>query len=156
MDATPATKFEARRLVQAAIYHGALKRLPCIVCGSLRAHGHHPDYSKPLEVVWLCIHCHNREHVLIKYGLSSALPVFKPCSASSQTKLRLQAPRKRKVSRVEELLRTGMRPLKIAQECGLSPQRIYQVRDKLEKRGLYARHDTKAGASSAVHQDILS
>jgi hypothetical protein len=27
-----------------------------------KPHGHHPDYSKPLEVVWLCPGCHNLEN----------------------------------------------------------------------------------------------
>lgn len=33
----------------------------CGACGSI--HGHHHDYSKPLEVTWLCVQCHARLHV---------------------------------------------------------------------------------------------
>lgn len=25
-------------------------------------HGHHPDYSNPDEIIWLCPKCHRREH----------------------------------------------------------------------------------------------
>jgi len=35
----------------------------CERCGSkCFPHGHHYDYSKPLEVIWLCVSCHMREH----------------------------------------------------------------------------------------------
>ncbi len=36
---------------------------PCSVCGSTyRIHGHHAEYSKPLEVKWLCAKHHQRLH----------------------------------------------------------------------------------------------
>jgi|HubBroStandDraft_5_1064220.scaffolds.fasta_scaffold1449694_2 hypothetical protein len=35
----------------------------CSRCGKkARLHGHHADYSKPLEVEWLCHPCHVGEH----------------------------------------------------------------------------------------------
>ena len=36
----------------------------CQVCGNTerRLHGHHQDYSKPLEVIWVCPPCHREFH----------------------------------------------------------------------------------------------
>ena len=33
-------------------------------CGNLRPEAHHPDYSKPLEVMWLCKRCHTDLHLV--------------------------------------------------------------------------------------------
>jgi hypothetical protein len=41
---------------------GLLAKQPCSVCGSLEAEAHHPDYSKPLEVEWLCRAHHKEAH----------------------------------------------------------------------------------------------
>jgi hypothetical protein len=50
-------------LVQSAIYHGTLVRRPCEVCGGRRdIEAHHEDYSKPLDVRWLCRSHHKRLH----------------------------------------------------------------------------------------------
>lgn len=51
---------KARQAVNHAIQAGRLERQPCEVCGNPKAQGHHDDYSKPLQVRWLC-HVHHRE-----------------------------------------------------------------------------------------------
>jgi hypothetical protein len=46
-----------------AVKTGALARTACERCGSSEnVEGHHPDYSKPLEVEWLCRSCHKAHH----------------------------------------------------------------------------------------------
>lgn len=49
-------------LVWLALKKGQLVRLPCEVCGKPKTHGHHDDYSKPLEVRWLCSVHHAEQH----------------------------------------------------------------------------------------------
>ena len=40
-----------------------IKRLPCYKCGEIyKVHGHHPDYSKPFEVIWVCSIHHKEIH----------------------------------------------------------------------------------------------
>ena len=45
--------------VRKAIECGELIKQPCVLCGSIKTHGHHSDYDKPLKVIWLC-HTHHR------------------------------------------------------------------------------------------------
>jgi hypothetical protein len=45
---------KANDAVNHAIRYGKLKRQPCEVCGNPKSQSHHDDYSKPLEVRWLC------------------------------------------------------------------------------------------------------
>lgn len=46
-----------------AIYEKVLVPQPCEVCKGVDTHGHHSDYSKPLEVNWLCPKHHFAWHV---------------------------------------------------------------------------------------------
>lgn len=54
--------YKAQNAINNAIRDGKLKKEPCLFCGEVRVHGHHRDYSTPLEVVWLCAKCHHRLH----------------------------------------------------------------------------------------------
>src|SRR5690242_12352984 len=57
-----AEKNRARIIAKSAIESGKLERLPCQKCGDLKAEAHHEDYSKPLDVQWLCKKCHGLAH----------------------------------------------------------------------------------------------
>ena len=51
----------ARNKVYRAVRSGRLVRQPC-ACGNPQSHAHHHDYTKPLDVRWLCVTCHAQEH----------------------------------------------------------------------------------------------
>lgn len=55
-------KERARRLVGYRLRRGIVKPMPCEVCGKKEAEAHHDDYSKPLEIRWLCFECHRKVH----------------------------------------------------------------------------------------------
>lgn len=50
--------------VNNALRAGRMQRLPCLVCGG-KAEAHHPDYDRPLDVVWLCPAHHKQAHALV-------------------------------------------------------------------------------------------
>ena len=52
----------AHHLVERAIRRGDLKRHACEVCKSEKVDAHHDDYSKPLDVRWLCRLHHLQHH----------------------------------------------------------------------------------------------
>lgn len=58
-------KNAAKVAVMMAVRSGKLLRQPCEVCGAKRSHAHHNDYSKPLEVIWLCPQHHGERHRII-------------------------------------------------------------------------------------------
>ena len=55
---------KAQGQVAHALRSGRLVRQPCWVCGE-KAVAHHPDYDRPLDVVWLCQAHHKQAHALI-------------------------------------------------------------------------------------------
>lgn len=71
-------KGRASSLVKSAVYLGYIsKPISCSECGAIvkphQLHGHHADYSRPREVIWLCSLCHGKQHrkeVIANEGLS--------------------------------------------------------------------------------------
>lgn len=56
-------RYRANNLVSSALKGGKLTKLNCWVCGAGKVEAHHPDYSRPLEVVWLCPEHHKEIHL---------------------------------------------------------------------------------------------
>ena len=61
-----AVKNRIKRLAKDAVHNairaGKMIKKPCKICGENKVEGHHPDYTKPLEVVWLCDKHHTEVH----------------------------------------------------------------------------------------------
>ena len=57
-------KTKARDLLNGAVRSGQILRpAACSSCGlDRKVTAHHADYSKPLDVQWLCYECHGKEH----------------------------------------------------------------------------------------------
>jgi hypothetical protein len=60
-DANP-EKILADSVARRAIESGKIEKQPCGQCGNPKAEAHHDDYTKPLDVRWLCRRCHRRHH----------------------------------------------------------------------------------------------
>lgn len=55
-------RYKARASVNNAIVSGKIKKEGCAYCGDIRTHAHHKDYTKPLDVIWLCPKHHAEQH----------------------------------------------------------------------------------------------
>jgi len=48
--------------VYLALKSGKVVREPCEICGNPKTDAHHDDYSKPMEIRWLCRSHHRKLH----------------------------------------------------------------------------------------------
>ena len=63
-------KYKAHNMVNNAIRDGKLFCEPCEICGK-KANAHHDDYSKPLNIRWLCPAHHSQWHFENGEGLNA-------------------------------------------------------------------------------------
>lgn len=52
--------------LKSALRRGLVVQRPCEVCGSPDSEAHHPDYTRPALVQWLCRRHHTAEHRRLK------------------------------------------------------------------------------------------
>ena len=56
-------RYKANNALNNAIRDGLILKLPCFVCGDSKTVGHHPDYDRSLDVIWLCQKHHAEIHL---------------------------------------------------------------------------------------------
>jgi ribosomal protein S27AE len=98
-------KVYARGAVQNLIKSGKLLRQPCEVCGETRVEAHHDDYSKPLEIRWLCIPCHRDAHQneICKHGhLLTPDNIYTPPNSNRRDCKQCRADRARQIELVRK------------------------------------------------------
>lgn len=59
-------KRKAHIIIGNALRDGKITKELCEKCGDPETQAHHDDYSKPLEVNWLCVKHHNDRHVELR------------------------------------------------------------------------------------------
>ena len=99
-----------------AVASGKLKRKSCEECGE-KGEAHHIDYSKPLEVMWLCRKHHRQWHIKNpspkgfneKNGFKS---IWLTPELAQKIKLKAVKEKKTIIQLVEELLNTNRKGLR--------------------------------------------
>ncbi len=59
-------KIKAHNALHTALENGSIIKQPCTECGIIEVEAHHEDYSKSLEVTWLCKKHHHKKHRISK------------------------------------------------------------------------------------------
>jgi hypothetical protein len=51
--------YKAHTYLNNAVRDKRIEKKPCCVCGNVDSQAHHEDYSKPLDVIWVCSQHHH-------------------------------------------------------------------------------------------------
>ena len=112
-------QIKAQSAVMIAIDNGSLIKQPCSVCRNKeKPHAHHPDYSKPKEIVWLCLKCHRHIHKIMRHG--GNLPKFNITKITGNPINKKKKNEKHETLKVWLLTTLPLRPLgsmRLAQEA---------------------------------------
>jgi len=122
-------KARARQQVKEALRRSAIKKPSvCTRCkgSGARLEAHHGDYSKPLEVEWLCVLCHKEEHRIERSRKLTGVPRLHKGAASQKHLFRRAA---RRVSHNVRFLREqqAITQVELAQRLGCSARMIQKI-----------------------------
>lgn len=81
-------KYKENARAYAGVYkrRGTLVQQSCAKCGNPDTEMHHHDYSKPLDVVWLCRKCHRKGHTVeaeikrMDWSKAESAELVEPCT----------------------------------------------------------------------------
>jgi len=121
-------KREAGRLLRVAVRKGqVVKAERCEACGSREyLIGHHPDYDKPLEVLWVCSGCHRKLHLKIDGGArTKSKPYKNPLDKIARKREKVQ-PSNENVKMARRMLPIQMEAYAIANELDADGNPIYE------------------------------
>ncbi len=115
-------KVKAHWKVQNALKFGKLIKEVCVVCGCIDVQAHHKDYTKPLEVVWLCAKHHSEEHPKEK---KIKIKVIKTPRLETHLKFQPLKPNDL-IPKAKELRDKGLSYGQISKELGYSRSQVYK------------------------------
>lgn len=109
----------ARAMARVYVSRGKIQKRPCQVCGSEDAERHHPDYDRPLDIVWVCRHC----HLAIHAGEKDA-PHVLPNIAAPTIFRRSRAEMRQLRERMKGMEASGLSRKRIALELNVTPAQV--------------------------------
>ena len=118
----------AQNRLNYAIRSGQMARGACEGCGTdQKVHAHHHDYTKPLDVRWLCFRCHKLSHPVDDED--------KAVKFSGATKARLPGPSNQNaalgaadVRAIRKMLELGISQEKIGRAFGVTQVTISRIK----------------------------
>lgn len=116
---------QSRMVAARARRTGRLVPLPCELCGAKKVHGHHEDYTRPLEVRWLCQPCHSSLHPKVK-KLKIARRTMPRLRAPKHASWMTHSQRRERRDAIVQLAKNGESIDALAAKFHLCPTTIYQ------------------------------
>ncbi len=123
----------AHMAVATAIKRGKLHKQPCGGCGNPKAHAHHLDYTKRLDITWLCATCHRAWHTIQKGQVVGGKTYHRPYIYQYRYRGRStvplsEQPKKKRIEAEAKVLRTeGMTYKAIGERLDVSIATAYKA-----------------------------